>query len=53
MEKQVRVSVRMPVGYAEALERKAAEEERTVSAEIRRLIRRHIEESKHKGARMA
>jgi hypothetical protein len=42
-EDQVRVSVRMPAAHAEALERTAELEDRTISAEIRRLVRRHLE----------
>lgn len=42
-QEQVRVSVRMPVAHATALEQMAAEEDRTISAEIRRMVRQHIE----------
>jgi predicted DNA-binding protein len=40
--RQVQVSVRVPVEMAEAFERVAASEDRTVSAELRRIMRRHI-----------
>lgn len=43
-ESQTRVSVRMPSAYVKALEKAAAREERTVSQEIRRLVRHHIEQ---------
>jgi len=38
----VQVTVRVPVEQVGELERIAAEADRTVSAEIRRLIRRHV-----------
>jgi hypothetical protein len=41
---QVRVSVRVPAEHAVALERKAEKEDRTLSAEIRRLIRSYVEQ---------
>lgn len=41
-EPQVQVSIRMPATHATALEKKAAEEDRTVSAEIRRLVRQYV-----------
>jgi predicted DNA-binding protein len=41
----VQVSVRVPADQVGALERIAAEADRTVSAEIRRLIRRHVTEA--------
>jgi hypothetical protein len=37
-------SVRVPAVHLHVLERLATEEDRTVSAEIRRLIRRRVEE---------
>jgi predicted DNA-binding protein len=37
-------SVRVPAEHLQALERVATEEDRTVSAEIRRLIRRRVED---------
>ncbi len=40
--RQVQVSVRVPVELAEALERVAEKEDRTVSAELRRIIRQHV-----------
>lgn len=43
-QEQVRVTVRVPAVLIAALERVASKEERTVSAEIRRLIRRRVEE---------
>jgi hypothetical protein len=49
-EQQVRVSVRMPFALADKLERMAAEEDRTLSAELRRLIRRHVETAERKEA---
>ncbi len=39
----VQFSLRLPAEHLSALERTAADEDRTVSAEIRRLIRRYIE----------
>ncbi len=39
---QVHVSVRVPEALADALERIAAAEDRTVSAEVRRIIRNHV-----------
>ena len=39
---QVQMSIRLPADLAEALEKKAKSEDRTVSAELRRLIRRHV-----------
>jgi hypothetical protein len=45
-EQQTRtISIRVPVVVAMALERVAASQDRSVSAEVRRLLRRHIEES--------
>ena len=41
-ERQVQLSFRIPADLAAALERVAATEDRTVSAELRRLIRRHV-----------
>jgi hypothetical protein len=49
-QEQVRVSVRMPVAHAAALEAMAAEEDRTISAEIRRMVRRYIEASNERDA---
>jgi predicted DNA-binding protein len=49
---QVRVSVRMPAAHAAALEQKAEREDRTLSAEIRRIVRRYIE-TLEKGPEMA
>jgi hypothetical protein len=43
-QEQMRVTVRIPTGLVNALERVAASEERTVSAEIRRLIRLRVDE---------
>ncbi len=43
-QQQMRVTVRIPTTLVAALERVAAEEERTVSAEIRRLIRLRVDE---------
>ena len=43
--RQVQMSVRLPAELAEALERVAASEDRTVSAELRRIIRRHVSEA--------
>lgn len=40
--RQIQMSVRVPVELAEALERVAEKEDRTVSAELRRIIRRHV-----------
>lgn len=43
-EKTVNVAVRVPVTLAKAFERVASDEERTVSAEIRRLMRLRVTE---------
>jgi hypothetical protein len=43
-QEQVRVTVRIPATLVAALERVARKEERTMSAEIRRLIRHRVEE---------
>ena len=45
MGDSVQVTVRVPVEQVDALGRIAAEADRTVSAEIRRLIRRHVTEA--------
>jgi len=42
---QVQMSVRVPAELAEALERVAEREDRTVSAELRRIIRHHVSSS--------
>jgi hypothetical protein len=42
---QVQLSVRVPRDLHRALERVAESEDRTVSAELRRIIRRHVTES--------
>jgi hypothetical protein len=42
-DQQVQVSFRISAALAAALERVAASEDRTVSAELRRIIRRHLE----------
>jgi predicted DNA-binding protein len=39
---QVQMSVRLPADLAQALEQAARSEDRTVSAELRRIIRRHV-----------
>jgi hypothetical protein len=39
---QVQMSLRLPAELAVALEQVAKSEDRTVSAELRRLIRRHV-----------
>jgi hypothetical protein len=39
------ISIRVPVMIATALERVAASQDRSVSAEVRRLLRRHVEEA--------
>jgi hypothetical protein len=43
-QEQARVSIRLPADHFEVLEQRAAEEDRTVSAEIRRLVRRYVTE---------
>jgi predicted DNA-binding protein len=43
-EKLTQISVRVPSEYVEALEDVAREEDRTVTAEVRRLIRKHLDE---------
>ena len=40
----VQLSVRVPTDLVEALTRVAEEQDRTVSAELRRIIRRHVGE---------
>jgi predicted DNA-binding protein len=45
-QKHVQVSVRVPVELVEALERRAADADRTLSAELRRLIKRHVGETR-------
>lgn len=40
----VYLGARVPEGLARAFERVATNEDRTVSAELRRLVRRHVEE---------
>jgi hypothetical protein len=42
-EQQAMLSVRIPAGLLRALEQVAVEEDRSVAAEVRRLIRRHVE----------
>jgi plasmid stability protein len=42
MEAHVQVSVRVPAEHVKALEQAAAEQDRTVSAELRRIIRQHV-----------
>jgi predicted DNA-binding protein len=44
--RQIQMSVRVPVELAEALEQVAEREDRTVSAELRRIIRRHVCEAR-------
>jgi hypothetical protein len=39
------ISIRVPTVIATALERVAASEDRSVSAEVRRVLRRHVEEA--------
>ena len=39
---QIQISVRMPADLVNALERRAADEERTLSAELRRIARRAL-----------
>jgi len=41
-DEHVRITVRVPAEQVGALERRAAEEDRTLSGEIRRLIRLHL-----------
>lgn len=41
---QTRISVRLPVEHVRVLKRRANEEDRTVSAEIRRLVRCYVTE---------
>ena len=40
--RQVQMSVRVPAELAQALEKVAEREDRTVSAELRRIIRQHV-----------
>ena len=42
-EPHTQFTIRVPTAYVAALQEKAAKEERTVSGEIRLLIRSHIE----------
>jgi hypothetical protein len=44
MPEQNQISIRLPENYIEALERVAQEEDRSVAAEVRRLIRVHLSE---------
>jgi hypothetical protein len=44
MNKDVQFTLRLPRDLLAAVEEQAAENERTTSAEIRLLIRRHVEE---------
>jgi hypothetical protein len=44
-QEQVRVTVRVPASLVSAFERVADREERTLSAEVRYLMRRRVEES--------
>lgn len=39
---QIQISVRMPAGLVSALERRAEAQDRTLSAEIRRIARRAV-----------
>jgi hypothetical protein len=39
---QVQISVRMPADLVNALEKRAADEDRTLSAELRRIARRAV-----------
>jgi hypothetical protein len=39
------ISIRVPAVVAVALERVAASQDRSLSAEVRRLLRRHVEEA--------
>ena len=39
------ISIRVPMVIATALERVAESEDRSVSAEVRRVLRRHVEEA--------
>jgi metal-responsive CopG/Arc/MetJ family transcriptional regulator len=43
-QEQVRITVRVPAALAHALDRVARREERSLSAEIRRLMRLRVEE---------
>lgn len=43
-ETLTQISVRIPSEYVEALERVAQQEDRTITAEVRRLIRQHLTE---------
>ena len=42
-EQQAMLSVRIPAGLLRELEEVAVNEDRSVAAEVRRLIRRHVE----------
>jgi hypothetical protein len=44
-QEQTRIAIRVPASLVSAFERVAAEEERTLSAEIRLLMRRRVEQS--------
>lgn len=44
-QEQVRVTLRAPASLVNALERLALKEERTLSGEIRRLMKLHVEMS--------
>lgn len=42
-EDQTRISVRLPTAHVEVLQKRAVQEDRTISAEIRRLVRHATE----------
>jgi hypothetical protein len=49
-DQTVQFSVRLPAAHLSALERLAEEEDRTVSAEIRRLVRHYVETADQEAA---
>ncbi|MGE5281478.1 MAG: ribbon-helix-helix protein, CopG family [Chloroflexota bacterium] len=49
-QEQTRVSIRLPADHAEVLEQRAEEEDRTVSAEIRRLVRSYVHDIRQEAA---
>lgn len=48
-QEQVRVTLRAPASLVKALEHLALKEDRSLSAEIRRLMRRHVESCGQRG----
>jgi predicted transcriptional regulator len=49
-EPQIQFTIRLPEKHVEALRERAEREDRTASAEIRRLVRQYVEEPATKAA---